>query len=32
LKTYTSTQDALNAGLQSGDQFIGTDGVTYRIP
>jgi len=32
LKTYASTQDALNAGLQSGDQFIGTDGVTYRIP
>jgi hypothetical protein len=32
LKTYASTQDALNAGLKSGDQFIGTDGVTYRIP
>jgi hypothetical protein len=32
LQTYASTQDALNAGLKSGDQFIGTDGVTYRIP
>ena len=32
LQTYASTQDALNAGLKSGDQFKGTDGVTYRIP
>lgn len=32
LQTYASTQDALNAGLKSGDQFMGTDGVTYRIP
>ncbi len=32
LQTYASTQDALNAGLKSGDQFKGTDGVTYKIP
>lgn len=32
LQTYASTQDALNAGLKSGDQFLGTDGVTYKIP
>ncbi len=29
LQTYSSTADAIAAGLKSGDQFIGPDGNTY---
>jgi len=32
LPTYPSLQAAINAGLKPGDQFKGTDGVTYKIP
>lgn len=32
IKTYASKQDAINAGLKSGDQFYGTDGNLYQIP
>ena len=31
LQTYSSTADAIAAGLKSGDQFIGSDGNTYTV-
>ena len=32
IKTYASKEEAINAGLKSGDQFYGTDGALYQIP
>jgi len=31
LQTFSSTADAIAAGLKSGDQFKGTDGNTYTV-